>query len=213
MEPVLKKTLISALALTTALSAPAVAETLTRVDTVPLGGGITGMVLAGGDLLFNVQHPADDLGNDFAHAAVGVMANADFGASELAVPEADDNKIVKTTLGAYQVLMQEGDFGRIGKIVGAGGEIKQSNDPDFNAFVRTGAGEGYLFTTWEDRSGGMSRVKLARAEDGTWSVNENDAVMLDFSGVHGTWVNLFGTLSPWNTPLTSDELYFDETAD
>ena len=36
----------------------------------------------------------------------------------------------------------------------------------------TGDNEGYLFTNWEDRPGGMSRVKVMRAEDGTYSVDE-----------------------------------------
>lgn len=43
-------------------------------------------------------------------------------------------------------------------IAGAGGVIKTSNDPDFSAYVATGANEGYLFTNWEDRPGGMSGV-------------------------------------------------------
>ena len=209
----MKKTLLTALTLTTALAAPAFAQNLTRVATVPLGGEITGMFLQGDDLFFNVQHPADDMGNEFAKATVGVVANADFSGVMDAIPEGDDKKVVKTALGNYQILVQEGDFGKIGHINGKGGEIKVSNDPDFNAFVATGDNEGYLFTNWEDRPGGMSRVKLMRAEDGTWSVDENDADMLDFSAVKGTWVNCFGTLSPWNTPLTSEELYFDNTAD
>lgn len=209
----MKKTLLTALTLTTALAAPAFAQNLTRVSTVPLGGEITGLFLQGDDLFFNVQHPADDMGNEFAKATVGVVANADFSGVMDAIPEGDDKKVVKTALGNYQILVQEGDFGKIGHIHGKGGEIKVSNDPDFNAFVATGDNEGYLFTNWEDRPGGMSRVKLMRAEDGTWSVDENDADMLDFSSVKGTWVNCFGTLSPWNTPLTSEELYFDNTAD
>ena len=209
----MKIALIPTLLLSTAIVAPASAETLTRVATVPLGAEITGMFLEGGDLFFNVQHPSDDLGNDFARAAVGVIANADFGASEMAVPDGDDKKVVKSALGSYQVLFREGDFGSMGQITGAGGEIKVSNDPDFNAFVRTGDHEGYLFTNWEDRPGGMSRVKMSRDEGGMWTVDEADAKMLDFSGVEGTWVNCFGTLSPWGTPLTSEELYFDNTAD
>lgn len=209
----MRPSLLPALVLSTALTAPAFAETLTRVATVPLGAEVTGMFLEGADLFFNVQHPADDLGTDFAKASVGVVANADFGAAELPVPGGDDMKVVTTSLGAYQVLFQEGDFGKIGTITGAGGEIKVSNDPDFNAFVRTGAAEGYLFTNWEDRPGGMSRVKMMRDEAGMWTVDEADAMMLDFSGVQGTWVNCFGSLSPWNTPLTSEELYFDNTAD
>ncbi len=115
-------------------------------------------------------------------------------------------------MGDYQILVQEGDFDIIGKITGKAGEIRVSNDPDFNAFVPTGAGEGYLFTNWEDRPGGMSRVRLARAADGRWTADGNDAMMLDFASVAGTWVNCFGTLSPWNTPLSSEELYFDDTA-
>lgn len=209
----MKTRILSALILTTALSAPAFAETLKRVASVPLGGEITGMFLEGGDLFFNVQHPADDLGNDFARAAVGVVANADFAAGALAAADGEAKKVVTSSLGAYQILVREGDFGKIGHITGKSGEIKVSNDPDFNAFVRTGEAEGYLFTNWEDRPGGMSRVRMTRSAEGLWSVDEADAMMLDFSGVEGTWVNCFGTLSPWNTPLTSEELYFDETAD
>ncbi|OOY27020.1 cell surface protein [Thioclava sp. L04-15] len=209
----MKSTLLSSLVLSTALSTPVLAETLTRVVTVPLGGEITGMFLEKGDLFFNVQHPADDMGNEFAKATIGVVSNADFKAKASDVSEGDDKKVVKTSLGKYQVLVQEGDFDKIGKITNAEGEILESNDPDFNAFVATGEDAGYLFTNWEDRPGGMSRVKLSRAADGTWSADANDAMMLDFSSVHGTWVNCFGTLSPWNTPLSSEELYFDETAD
>ncbi len=209
----MKTTLATALTIATALTSPALAQTLTRVATVPMGGEITGMFLEGDDLFFNVQHPADDLGNEFAKAAIGVIANANFDGGELAVPAGDDKKIVMSTLGDFQILFQEGSFGKLGSISGAGGEIKVSNDPDFNAFVRTGAGQGYLFTNWEDRPGGMSRVKMSRNSDGMWSVDEADAMMLDFSGVEGTWVNCFGTLSPWNTPLSAEELYFDDTAD
>jgi secreted PhoX family phosphatase len=36
--------------------------------------------------------------------------------------------------------------------------------------------------------------------------------MLDFSSVEGTWVNCFGTVTPWQTPLSAEELYFDNTA-
>ncbi|MDF1801890.1 alkaline phosphatase PhoX [Thalassovita sp.] len=208
------KSLVAALAATTCLTTAAFAGDLTRVATVPLGGEITGLFLQDDDLFFNVQHPSDDLPGAFAKATVGVVANADFGAGELALPMSDaDKSVVKTSLGAYQILVQEGDFDKIGAIEGKGGRIKVSNDPDFNAFVKTGDAEGYLFTNWEDRPGGMSRVRATRSADGKWSVDSRDAKMIDFSGVRGTWVNCFGTLSPWGTPLTSEELYFDDTAD
>jgi len=206
-------TIVSALAATTCLTSAAAAADLTRIATVPLGGEITGMYLEGSDLFFNVQHPADDLPSAFAKATIGVVANANFEGGESPVPEGDAKTVVTTSLGEYQILVQEGDFDKMGVIAGAGGVVKTSNDPDFNGYIPTGAGEGYLFTNWEDRPGGMSRVKLARAEDGTWTADSNDAMMVDFSGVEGTWVNCFGTVSPWNTPLTAEELYFDATAD
>ncbi len=209
----MKISALTAILATSAMTTPALANDLTRLAAVPLGAEVTGLFLHGDDLFFNVQHPADDLGNPWARASVGVVANADFGAGALPVPEGEAMKMVTTTMGDYQILFQEGDFGRLGHIVGAGGEIKVSNDPDFNAFVATGDTTGYLFTNWEDRPGGMSRVKMTRAADGRWTVDETDARMLDFSAVGGTWVNCFGTLSPWKTPLTSEELYFDTTAD
>ncbi|SER06183.1 alkaline phosphatase PhoX [Thalassovita taeanensis] len=208
------KSLVSVLAASTCLTTTAIAGDITRVATVPLGGEITGMFLEGDDLFFNVQHPSDDLPGAFSKATVGVIANADFSAAESPLPTTDaDKQVVKTSMGTYQILVQEGDFDTIGAIQGKGGRIKVSNDPDFNAFVRTGAGQGYLFTNWEDRPGGMSRVRLMRAANGKWSPDSKDAKMLDFSAVRGTWVNCFGSLSPWNTPLSSEELYFDDTAD
>lgn len=208
------KSYISVLTATTFLTSAALADELTRIATVPLGGEITGMFLEDGDLFFNVQHPSDDLPTEFAKATVGVVANADFDAGGMDAPMAEaDKHVVKTTLGEYQILFQEGSLGMLGSISGVGGEIKVSNDPDFNAFVRTSTSGGYLFTNWEDRPGGMSRVAISRADDGAWSVDESDAKMVDFSPVGGTWVNCFGTLSPWNTPLTSEELYFDNTVD
>ena len=209
----MKHSLIAAILASTALTAPALAQDLTRIATVPVGGEITGLFLEGSDLFFNVQHPDDTLDTAFAKATVGVVANADFSGGEHPVPEGDDMKVIKTSLGDYQILIQQGDFGVIGSITGKDGVEFVSNDPDFNAFVSTGDTAGYLFTNWENRPGGMSRVKMSRAEDGTWTVDESDAKMLDFAAVQGTWVNCFGTLSPWGTPLTSEELYFDDTND
>ncbi len=209
----MKTALLPALFLSTAIATPALAQSLTRVATVPLEAEITGMFVEGNDLFFNVQHPSPDLPTAFAKASVGVISNFDTGNGEIAVPEGDAKNVVTSSMGEYQILVQEGDFGRIGVISGPGGTIKTSNDPDFNAFVRTGENEGFLFTNWEDRPGGMSRVKMTRNEAGLWTVDKEAADMIDFAGVQGTWVNCFGTLSPWNTPLSSEELYFDDTAE
>lgn len=233
--PALSPAFLPALLLAgTALAAPAAANPV-RIATVPVGAEITGLFLTDqGDFFMNVQHPATAIAAPFNKATVGVIAGADFDAlpaevPELAVPDTDaDRQTVRTALGEYRILAQQGDFsdaipGGLGAILAADGSVlKASNDPDFNGFVPTGEGKGYLFTNWEDRPGGMSRMKLVRDEAGGWTVAAagtgagaegmvEDVMMIDFTGVAGTWVNCFGSVSPWGTPLTSEELYFDDT--
>ncbi len=198
-----------------------VAPKLMRVATVPVGAEITGMFLTDNDeLFFNVQHPAD-LNGDATPAKVGFVKNLDWSkldprANELSAPASDEEKMaVRVISGEYQSLAQADEtlnsalpFG-IGAIVKADGseELKQSQDPDFNAFIATDAAgnEGFLFTAWEDRPGAMSRLSLSKQEDGSWSVM--DAIQVDFSSVLGTMINCFGSLSPWGSPLTSEENY------
>lgn len=202
-------------------------ERLARFATVPLGAEITGLeVSPNGDLFFNVQHPDDSNIEPYNLATIGVVEGLDINAlpedfTALELPASMAQKqAVRVAAGDYEILGQEEytyagalPFG-LGVIVSADGSmtVKASNDPDFNAFVPANeqATAGYLFTNWEDRPGGMSRLKLRKAGDGSWSVE--DALMLDFGGVAGTWVNCFGTLSPWGTPLSAEELYFDETS-
>jgi secreted PhoX family phosphatase len=232
-------TLAAALLGTTAFAGPAAAE-LARLASVPVGAEITGLYLTdAGDLFMNVQHPATAITGPYNKATVGYIADADFNGlpaeiEPLSVPQAQHAKqTVNTALGEYQILAQEGDFsdvvpGGLGAIIAADGSVlKSSNDPDFNGFIPSGENEGYLFTNWEDRPGGMSRMKLVRDEDGhlivgkalapqgedTDSAEVLDVMMVDFTNVGGTWVNCFGSVSPWNTPLTSEELYFEATED
>jgi len=204
------------------------ASALTRLASVQLGAEITGMFMSDdGDLFFNAQHPSSGnvAPNDLATLGVITGTNindlpATFTASP--VPTTDlEKQSVMTAVGSYQILGQEGQtfggaipFG-LGAIVDIADTtaIRYSNDPDFNAFVPDSVtpGAGYLFSNWEDRPGGMSRLHIQKdAGSGAWQVL--DAMMLDFSTVDGTWVNCFGTLSPWGTPLTSEELYFDDTS-
>lgn len=63
--------------------------------------------------------------------------------------------------------------------------------------------EGYLFTNWEHLVGGVSRMELTQTDDGTWQVDER--MNVDFRDVGGTIRNCFGTVSPWGTPLSSEE--------
>ena len=190
-----------------------ISPNLTRLATLPLGAEVTGLFMHEGDVFFNVQHPAKNLASEFSKATVGVVSQADFSAGHVELPKGREKHIVKTTLGDYQILLQEGDFGKIGVISGKGGVIRESNNPDFNAYIPVSDGEGYLFTNWEDTPGGMSRTRISRGGDGVWSVDPDDTMMIDFMSVEGTWSNSFGTVSPWGTPLSSEELYFDETSD
>lgn len=204
-------------------------ERLTRVATLPLGSEATGLFLKqDGEVFTNIQHPSDANvtpdaeGHVYRHATVGLIENTDINKpfEGVSVPETDEEKqIMRVATGRYNVLGQQGDAWAGAPQPGLGGIavqdgtalIKVSNDPDFNGWVEVSEDEGYLFTNWEDRPGGMSRLHLIRTDEGRWVVQDNDASMVDFSAVKGTWVNCFGTVSPWNTPLTSEELYFDNT--
>jgi secreted PhoX family phosphatase len=201
---------------------------LTRLATVPRGAEVTGAFLSdAGDLFFNVQHPSDanseedSSGKVYNRGTVGVLSGVNFNRlpSKIAdspIPETEfERQTVMTALGEYQVIGQTNDvFAELGakglaKGLGihygimSGDKIIENNAPDFNGFVSTGANEGYLFTNWESYPGGMSRMKIIKDNVGSWSVTE--AMMLDFDSVQGTAANCFGSVSPWGTPLTSEE--------
>ncbi len=199
------------------------APKLIRLATTPLGSELTGMYKTdNGEFFFNIQHPASSLPASENLAAVGAWTGVDVDKLDprmngVAVPASDsaEAQTTQVAVGNYQVLGREGDtysgdlpFG-LGNIVNAAGDaaVKQSNDPDFNAFIPSNAdgSEGYLFTAWEDRPGGVSRIALSKSDDGSWAVGS--AMNVDFSTVNGTMINCFGTVSPWGTPLTSEENY------
>ncbi|WP_020208545.1 alkaline phosphatase PhoX [Gilvimarinus chinensis] len=199
---------------------------LTRLATVPAGAEVTGAyVTEQGDLFFNAQHPSDansatdSEGKTFHTGTVGVLAGVNVNKLpknlvSVGVPETiQERETVQVAYGEYQVLAQTADtFGGglpegIGNVMATDGstQVVSSDMPDFNAYIPTGDNEGYLFTNWESIPGGMSRIKLNKdASTGYWSVDSNDVQMLDF-GTYGTIANCFGSVSPWGTPLTSEE--------
>ncbi|NTS76463.1 DUF839 domain-containing protein [Catenovulum sp. SM1970] len=199
---------------------------LTRLATVPTGAEVTGIFLTDeGDLFFNAQHPSDanvetDSLNNVAYntGTVGVLAGVNFNdlpetLIESPVPSSEmERQTVISAYGQYQVLGQTGDTydGMLAKGLGHiyainnPDELLLENDmPDFNGYVSMGEGKGYLFTNWEMYPGGMSRLMVEKDAMGYWSVT--DAEMIDFSAVNGTAANCFGSVTPWNTPLTSEE--------
>ena len=205
-------------------NADAGAGTLTRIATVPSGAEVTGLFLTeDGDLFFNAQHPAgsnmetDNNGVAYNTGTVGVIEGVSFNnlpntLISVAVPESDyERQTIQTAYGSYRVIGQTGDqyegelSEELGHIYNLDGDalILENDMPDFNGFVSTGANTGYLFTNWEEYPGGMSRIGLSKSASGEWSVE--DAMMVNFANVKGTGANCFGSVSPWNTPLTSEE--------
>lgn len=205
---------------------------LKRLATAPLGAEFTGMYLNDdGAFFLNVQHPsssnttADGSGYVFNKGTIGAIIGEDFRSltatddfAELDLPIlTSDKEVVQTAVGSYQVLAQQQDATAntaMGNIVATDGTtvLASSDDPDFNGTIADGSGGYYLYTNWEYRPGGMSRIQLS----GDPLVGNYTPVkegMLDFSSVEGTWVNCFGTVSPWDSMLSAEELYYDNTAD
>ena len=204
---------------------------LKRLATAPLGAEFTGMFLNADNTFFlNVQHPSssntttDAAGKVFDKGTVGVIVGQDFSALPMDFDALDlpitqvEKELVMTAVGSYQVLTQQTDIAldgnAMGDILAADGAtlIKSSNDPDFNGVISDGGTGYYVYTNWEDRPGSMGRVHVDNLTGAGYGTVTLDG-MLDFSSVGGTWVNCFGTVSPWGTPHSAEELYFDDTAD
>ncbi|KZN34045.1 cell surface protein [Pseudoalteromonas luteoviolacea S2607] len=210
---------------------------LVRIATVPTGSEVTGLFLTEqGDLFFNAQHPSDENSavdsfnnRPFNTGTVGVLTGVNFNELPRNLVDAPlhetefEQQTIVTAIGQYQILGQSGDTyadlgedglaGGLGVIYGmtSGQEIIKNDMPDFNGFIFESENTGYLFTNWEDYPGGMSRLKMSKSTTGRWSVEQ--AMMIDFDAVKGTAANCFGSVSPWGTPLTSEEWIVNSTVD
>lgn len=193
--------------------------TLNRLATTVVGAEITGLFLTrDGELFFNVQHPDEDNVLPYDEGTVGALVGAriDDLASDFESVQMPENQIqrerVRTAVGTYQPLMNGGDQvpnsgDGFGVVYSAEGEAMTDGMwPDFNGFVRDGDREGYLFTNWERSPGLVTRIHLERrGRPGAAAWQVTDAMNVDFRPVEGTWTNCFGTVSPWGTPLSSEE--------
>ena len=197
-------------------------ELMTRIMMLPPEAEVTGMhVDANGNFFVNAMHPDEDR----YKATIGVINGIDWNTLPATVPELDssssENDIwhgIRTSYGDYQVILQSGDALSQGGVAGGiyaaddGEQLLVSKKPDYNAFVplNDDGTRGYLYTAWEDRPAGLSQVELEwDASSSEWTVLNSS--MLDLSSINGGWVLCFGSMSPWGSPLFSEELYFDNT--
>lgn len=197
-------------------------ETLTRIIMVPSNAEVTGMHIdANGVLFVNAMHPD----NDNYKATIGVINGVDWRGLPSSVPELSSSSSewdiwhgIRTSVGEYQVLLQSGDALSTGGVAGGiyaaddGNQILISEKPDYNAFVPLNAdgSRGYLYTAWEERPAGVSRLDIEwNTTTGEWDVF--GGVMLDLNSINGGWVLCFGSVTSWGSPLLSEELYFANT--
>ncbi|WP_137291417.1 alkaline phosphatase PhoX [Natronorubrum halophilum] len=216
--------------------APRINGDIKRLATTAHGAEVTGpFVFDNGEVLFSLQHPSRDNPAPYDTAAVGVLAGHQFtfnGRSdefdELEAPRSNAaQERVQVAGGEYDILVQEGDainggderWGHpktpdgtdLGEFVGSRyGDV--GYNPDMNFFVSTDEEglEGYLFTNNETSPGCISRTPISRGEDG-WEADHEHAMELEnlerFREIGGTRINCYGDLSPWETPMSSEEDY------
>ena len=199
-------------------------DQMIRIIMLPPEAEATGMYVdENGRFFVNAMHPEPDNYD----ATIGVINGVDWNNLPEEVPSLSSSSSasdiwhgIRTGYGDYQVLLQAGDSMDDGTIAGGiysahdGQQILLSQKPDYNAFIPTNSDgtTGYLYTAWEDRPAGISQVELEwNPSSSEWDVLSKQ--MLNLSDINGAWVLCFGSVSPWSTPLFSEELYFDDTED
>ena len=199
-------------------------DEMIRILMLPPEAEVTGMYVdEHGRFFVNAMHPDPDNYD----ATIGVINGVDWNNLPDVVPElaassqaSDVWHGIRSGYGEYQVLLQAGDTLSDGRLAGGiysianGEQILLSQKPDFNAFIPTNQDgtRGYLYTAWEDRPAGISQIEIQwDSTSNQWDVISSQ--MLNLSSINGGWVLCFGTVSPWGSPLFSEELYFDDTED
>lgn len=191
---------------------------LKRFATLPLLSEAAGLhINEAGEVFLNVQHPSTESIAPFNSGTVGVFsgfnANTDDFVS-LGLPQGDDQKTLKVAKGSYNLLSRAGDDGAGIILDGKGqpttirnGDINKDfgycNNPDGNMFLKgADANSATLYSNFECVPGGVLKQTLQKV-GGDWKVTSRQ--MVDFKGVQGTWRNCNGSVTPWNTALTSEE--------
>ncbi|WP_349254461.1 alkaline phosphatase PhoX [Halorientalis sp.] len=194
-------------------------------------------VFADGSLLHSIQHPDTRNPAPFNKGGIGYYKNFqfefdgdndDFAESE--PPEGEEQDTVKAADTDFEVLIQEGDEINGGEErwgitqTPDGTDVTTENfagstygrsgsNPDCNQFVATNddGTDGYMFTNDENSPGNIARTRLTQTEDGEWEADPDDTINLpnlpQFRAIGGTRINCYGDLSPWDTPISSEEHY------
>lgn len=187
---------------------------LERFALVPAGAEVTGFyVTPAGDVFFNAQHPSGMNPYPYNRGFIGVVNG--FNATDTFTPLPAPTGVIREVMvakGEYQMLGRAGELipndikgMRFGELLNyAGSTMGMCNQPDGNMFLPTteASDEGYLYTNFECRPGGMSKLYVKK-DAGMWTILEGENV--DFAAVKGTWVNCGSSVSPWNTGLSGEE--------
>lgn len=213
--------------------APSVNGKIERFASTALGAEVTGpFVLPDGTLIFSLQHPSRENPEPFNSGGIGYVEGYQFEEGsefdELDVPKTKEEKgKVRAAEGEYTLLAREDD--NLGNNEDLG--IPQTPDglnidefagsrytdfgyqPDMNQFIPTNEDgtEGLLFTNFETSPGDVTRIPISQEEEGVWTADLEDAINLsnteELRSLGGTRINCYGDVSPWNTPMTSEEEY------
>lgn len=90
-------------------------------------------------------------------------------------------------------------------LLNIGGKLFLVTHLEYDWLLSDGS-ESYSYANWYLRAPtGMLLSELTQASNGTLSVKTQRPI--DFSSVNGTWINCFGSQTPWNTHLGSEEDY------
>jgi len=194
-------------------------------------------VFEDGSLLHSVQHPSRDNPEPWNKAGVGYYNdfqfeldgdNDDF--AEPSAPQGEEQDFVRSAGPEFEPLIQEADpinggTERWGITQTPDGRDVTTNNfagtsygdpgynPDSNHFVATNeeGTEGYVFTGDENSPGNIMRTPISQNEDGEWEADAENAINTvnteQFRAIGGTRINCYGDLTPWNTPVSSEENY------
>jgi len=190
-----------------------------------------------GTLLHSIQHPSRDNPTPWDTAGIGYYegfqfefdgTNDDF--EEPEPPEGPEQDYARAAGPEFEFLIHEGDP------INGGTErwgITQTPDgmdittenfagtsygdsgynPDSNQFVATNddGTEGYVFTNDENSPGNIARTPIRKVGDGEWEADAQNAINTvntpQFRELGGTRINCYGDLTPWGTPVSSEEHY------